>query len=75
MSTSRKITIEVDTELRVSGLIDAADDARFALVLAHGAGAGMTHAFMEAVAQGLAERRIAAVHGMMRTWPQHPRKD
>ena len=61
MSTSKKITIEVDAELRVSGLIDAADDARFALVLAHGAGAGMTHAFMEAVARGLAERRIACL--------------
>lgn len=61
MSTSRKIAIEVDAELRVSGLIDAADDARFALVLAHGAGAGMTHAFMEAVARGLAERRIACL--------------
>lgn len=31
--------------------------------------------FTYLAADALAERRIAAVHGMMRTWPQHPRKD
>ncbi len=31
------------------------------LVLAHGAGAGMTHPFMDAAAQGLAARRIATL--------------
>jgi len=31
--------------------------------------------FTYLAADTLAERRIAAVHGMMRTWPQHPRKD
>ena len=30
--------------------------------------------FTYAAADKLAERRIAAVHGMVRTWPQHPRK-
>lgn len=30
-------------------------------VLAHGAGAGMTHPFMQAVAEGLAQRRIATL--------------
>src|SRR3954469_12019887 len=30
-------------------------------VFAHGAGAGMGHAFMEAIATGLAERRIATL--------------
>lgn len=34
-------------------------DARFLYVLAHGAGAGMRHPFMEAIAQALAERQIA----------------
>ena len=30
-------------------------------MFAHGAGAGMNHAFMEAIAQGLAERGIASL--------------
>ena len=34
-------------------------DARTLLVLAHGAGAGMRHAFLERMAQALADRRIA----------------
>jgi uncharacterized protein len=36
-------------------------DATAFLVLAHGAGAGMTHPFMDAAAQGLAARRIATL--------------
>ena len=35
--------------------------AESAYVLAHGAGAGMTHPFMVAVAEGLAQRRIATL--------------
>src|SRR4051794_30711292 len=34
-------------------------DARLLYVLAHGAGAGMRHAFMEAIAQALAARAVA----------------
>jgi uncharacterized protein len=37
------------------------DGAFACLVLAHGAGAGMTHRFMEAVAHGLSERRVATL--------------
>src|SRR5687768_8938110 len=37
------------------------DGARACYVLAHGAGAGMAHAFMAAVADGLAERGIATL--------------
>jgi len=44
---------------RVSGLLQAPPDARACYVLAHGAGAGMTHPFMAAIADGLAERGIA----------------
>jgi predicted alpha/beta-hydrolase family hydrolase len=39
----------------------APDGARACYVLAHGAGAGMEHPFMAAVAQGLAERGIATL--------------
>jgi predicted alpha/beta-hydrolase family hydrolase len=47
--------------MRVSGLLQAPPAARAAYVFAHGAGAGMTHAFMAAVAADLAERRVATL--------------
>jgi predicted alpha/beta-hydrolase family hydrolase len=43
----------------VSALLLRPVDARALLVLAHGAGAGMNHASMEAIAQQLATQRIA----------------
>lgn len=45
----------------VSALSTAPVGARAGYVFAHGAGAGMTHRFMEDVAQGLAERGIASL--------------
>ena len=55
------ISIEIEGGARVSGLLLAPPAARAALALAHGAGAGMRHAFMEALAQGLAARGIATL--------------
>ena len=55
------IRIEVDSDTTVSGLLQAPAGVRAAYVLAHGAGAGMDHAFMAAAAQGLAERGIATL--------------
>jgi uncharacterized protein len=46
---------------RVSGLLQVPRKARVCYVLAHGAGAGMLHPFMEAIAEGLAERGIATL--------------
>ena len=46
---------------QVSGLLIAPANARACYVLAHGAGAGMAHPFMAAVAEGLAERGIATL--------------
>ena len=43
----------------VSALLLRPADAEWLLVLAHGAGAGMRHSFMEAIAERLAARRIA----------------
>ncbi len=43
----------------VSALVMMPPDARAMLVLGHGAGAGMRHAFMDAVARRLAARRVA----------------
>src|SRR5438093_8378657 len=45
----------------VSALLVRPPDARLLYVLAHGAGAGMRHAFLEAIAQRLAERGIATL--------------
>lgn len=53
--------IHVDDAHSVSGLLQVPRDAAACLVLAHGAGAGMTHPFMAAVADGLFERQIATL--------------
>src|SRR5438034_10454311 len=45
----------------VSGLLLRPDGARLLYVLAHSAGAGMRHPFLEVVAQRLAERSIATL--------------
>ena len=45
----------------MSGLLAVPPDARACYVFAHGAGAGMGHAFMAAVAGELAERAIATL--------------
>jgi len=59
--SAKPVDIEVDTERRVSGLLEMPAEARCCYVLAHGAGAGMAHPFMAAVAAELAERRIATL--------------
>jgi len=55
------LTIAVDQTRRVSALLDAPPSARACFVLAHGAGAGMSHPFLAAVATGLSERGIATL--------------
>src|SRR5216117_715152 len=49
------------TSGEVSGLLVRPPDARLLCVLAHGAGAGMRHPFLEAVARALAEQKIATL--------------
>jgi predicted alpha/beta-hydrolase family hydrolase len=61
MTESRSVDIDVGEAHRVSGLWTAPEQPRAVYVFAHGAGAGMRHAFMEATAQGLAERGIATL--------------
>jgi uncharacterized protein len=61
MATAKSLTIGVSDGLCVSGLLHAPPRARACYVLAHGAGAGMTHPFMAAAAAGLAERGIATL--------------
>ena len=58
---SQLVTIIVNDAQRVSGLLQAPPAARACYVLAHGAGAGMTHPFMAATANELAARGIATL--------------
>lgn len=55
------LTIPLAEGSAVSALLEAPPTARASYVFAHGAGAGMNHAFMAAMARGLAERDIATL--------------
>ena len=61
ITAAAPISITVADGVAVSGLLQAPPQARACYVLAHGAGAGMTHPFMTTVAEGLAERGIATL--------------
>jgi len=58
---SQQLRIEVGKTTSISALLTKPSSARACYVFAHGAGAGMTHAFMANVAAGLAERGIATL--------------
>jgi uncharacterized protein len=58
---SKQIEIAVGATTRVSGRFIQGTKSRALYVFAPGAGAGITHAFMEDVAVGLAEREIATL--------------
>src|SRR5258706_12958487 len=58
---SQKLTVTLEGGTRVSAVLDAPAKPRAVYVLAHGAGAGMTHPFMAAVAAELAGRGIATL--------------
>jgi uncharacterized protein len=55
------LTVTVDDVHTVSGLLLAPERARACYVFAHGAGAGMFHPFMAAVARELGQRGIATL--------------
>jgi len=57
----QKISIAIEKLGSVSALLSSPDVARACFVFAHGAGAGMTHSFMDAFAAGLTERGIASL--------------
>jgi uncharacterized protein len=57
----KKVKIVLDTGMTVSGLVVSPDRPHAAYVFAHGAGAGMDHPFMAAVAEGLADRGVATL--------------
>lgn len=59
--SAQPVTIDVDDTRQVSGLLLMPADPRACYVLAHGAGAGMAHPFMTAVADELAELGVATL--------------
>ena len=61
MPTPKRIMISLDSAVRVSGLVLRPRGAAAWVTLAHGAGAGMTHALMELLAVELAARKVATL--------------
>ena len=59
--SAQKLEIGIGKAGSVSALLDRPAGARVCFVFAHGAGAGMTHPFMQAVAVGLGERGVATL--------------
>lgn len=55
------VSIQVNATTPVSGLLQRPPTARVCLVLAHGAGAAMTHPFMSQIAQDLATAGVATL--------------
>ena len=60
-ASAQKLEIAIPDAAPVSALLIRPPDARAAYVFAHGAGAGMNHKSMEAIAGGLGERGIATL--------------
>ena len=58
---TQKLQFEVANAGPVSALLTSPAKARACYVFAHGAGAGMTHPFMESFAAGLGERGVASL--------------
>jgi hypothetical protein len=58
---AKQLSFAVGDDISVSALLQMPRGAEALLVLAHGAGAGMAHPFMAAMAGGLAERAIATL--------------
>ncbi|CAN5395176.1 alpha/beta hydrolase [soil metagenome] len=60
-SAAQRISIHVNDQQTVSGLVQGPGKPEACFVFAHGAGAGMEHGFMQAVADGLARRAVATL--------------
>ena len=58
---AHELRVPVGEGRSVSGLLLEPEQTVACCVLAHGAGAGMSHPFLEAIAEGLAERRVATL--------------
>lgn len=60
-ASAQPLKIELADQSPVSALLVRPPAARACCVLAHGAGAGMTHRSMQAIAEGLGDRGIATL--------------
>ena len=60
-ASAEPLTIDVGGKSRVSGLLQLPPNARALYVLAHGAGAGMNHSFMSAIANEFATHGIGTL--------------
>ena len=58
---TQELKLDIERIGTVSAILTQPENARACYVLAHGAGADMRHAFMDKVAEGLAERGIATL--------------
>jgi uncharacterized protein len=58
---SQSVDIKVDETTRVSGILIAPPQSTACFVVAHGAGAGMLHPFMQNLAEDLSNRGIATL--------------
>jgi len=56
---TQELKLDIERIGTVSAILKQPDNARACYVLAHGAGAGMRHASMDKIAEGLADRGIA----------------
>jgi predicted alpha/beta-hydrolase family hydrolase len=59
--TAQQLKLTLEKGASVSALLLRPENARACFVFAHGAGAGMSHPFMETVATGLRDRGIATL--------------
>jgi uncharacterized protein len=68
------VSIAVTEAISVSGLMQSPPQSKACLVLAHGAGAGMHHSFMEAVANELGELGMATLRYQFPYMENHGKK-
>jgi predicted alpha/beta-hydrolase family hydrolase len=61
LPVAQSLTLDVGKSHRVSGLLLRPEESKALYVMAHGAGAGMRHSFLEAIAAALAVRRVATL--------------
>ena len=71
---SQSVDIKVDETTRVSGLLIAPPQSTACFVVAHGAGAGMLHSFMQNLANDLSVRGIATLRYQFPYMEKHGRR-
>jgi len=71
---SQSVEIKVDETRHVSGILIAPPHATACFVVAHGAGAGMLHSFMENLADDLSMRGIATLRYQFPYMEKHGRR-